>query len=159
MNQNQDASLAPPRFVDGGSMCIAGIGNRYTSDASAGIAAQWQRIQPYLGRVPGQVGKLAYGVCRNGPDGGFEYLCGVEVGDAGALPPGWTQLQLAPARYAVFVHRGPVSAIRSTFEAIWRTWLPASGCRVADAPILECYGETFNPENGSGGIEIWVPLA
>ena len=50
------------------------------------------------------------------------------------------------------------SAIRRTFSAIWSKWLPESGHKPADAPVLERYGPEFNPVNGTGGFEIWIPI-
>ena len=56
MDETPNTNLAPPRFVDGKLLLIAGIGERYDCDSSAGIPAQWQRFLPHFGRVPGQVG-------------------------------------------------------------------------------------------------------
>jgi predicted transcriptional regulator YdeE len=30
---------------------------------------------------------------------------------------------------------------------------------MAEAPCFERVGEEFNPETGTGGIEIWIPVA
>src|SRR5215467_2661094 len=44
--------LAPPRFVDGKALLIAGLGERYDFESNAGIPAQWQRFVPHLGHIP-----------------------------------------------------------------------------------------------------------
>ena len=80
-------------------------------------------------------------------------------------PLGISQYRLAkdisvPARrYAVFAHRGPVSTVTETFDAIWHTWLPKSGLEIDGPPqITEVYGESFDPKTGTGGFEIWIAI-
>ncbi len=152
-------TLEPPRFVDGKALLIAGIGERCTEESAANIPAQWQRFVPHLGHIAGQVGNVAYGVLCNGDDdGNYDYVCGVEVADFAGLPKDWARVRVPAQRYAVFRHRDHVSSIRSTFQAIWNEWLPASGCQVVDAPFFERYGEEFDGRTGSGGCEIWLPV-
>jgi AraC family transcriptional regulator len=57
----------------------------------------------------------------------------------------------------VFRHRDHISTIRRTVVTIWNKWLPESGREVADAPDFERY-QDFDPERGTGSIEIWVAL-
>jgi AraC family transcriptional regulator len=161
MTNSPRASLNPPRFENGGLLLIAGLGERYDGESSgAGIPAQWQRFHPYMGSIAGRVGKSAYGVCYNTDDAGnMDYLCGVEVRDFSALPPDFARLRLPERKYVVFFHREHISAIRTTWNAIWNQWLPESGHEVADAPFFELYSEAFDPRTGNGGVELWVPLA
>ena len=159
MDETLLTHLAPPRFEDGRPFLVAGLSERYTCESAAAIPSQWQRFNEYFGKVPGQVGNVAYGVCYNADDAGnIDYLCGVEVGDFSALPAEFSRLRIAAQRYAVFSHRDHVSAIRRTWNTIWNTWLPASGYLPADAPNFERYDEKFDPVSGMGGLEIWLPL-
>ncbi|WP_439887308.1 AraC family transcriptional regulator [Pseudomonas sp. MBLB4123] len=152
--------LSEPRFVEEGPLLIAGLGERFSVDQSQGIAALWQRFVPHIGRVPGQLGGETFGLCCNpDEDGGFEYIAGVRVDRLDRLPPGFSRLQLPARRYAVFLHRGHISAIHETFAAIFQRWLPASGLEVADAPEFERYSADFDPLAGTGRVEVWVPLA
>ena len=70
MDETLLTNLEPPRLVNGRTLLIAGLSERYSSETSAGIPAQWQRFAPYLGNIPGQVGRTAYGVVCNGDDSG-----------------------------------------------------------------------------------------
>jgi AraC family transcriptional regulator len=159
MNSTPTADLAPPRFETVGPMLIAGLVARHDCQSPAGIPDQWQRFSPYIGIIPTQVGKVAYGVVYNfDSDSNFDYLCGVEVSDASELPQGITSLQVAGQKYAVFAHRGHIAGIRATIAAIWSKGIPESGCQVAAAPTLERYGPEFNPLTGMGGLEIWIPI-
>jgi AraC family transcriptional regulator len=152
--------LEAPRFENSKPMLIAGIGQRYDVETSAGIPAQWQRFMPYFETgVAGQIGKVAYGVACNFDDAGnFEYISGVEVSSFSSLPADWSHLRIAEQRYAVFTHRDHISTIRRTLNTIWNKWLPESGFQAADAPCIERYDENFDSRTGMGGLEIWVAV-
>jgi len=152
--------LETPRYVDLGTLLVAGLGMRCNSASVAGIPSLWERFARSIGQVPGQVGRAAYGVICNGDDeGDYDYIAGVEVADFGALSPEWSRVRIPAQRYAVFVHRDHVSTIRRTWFTIWNRWLPESGQVLAEAPEFERYGEDFDPQTGTGTVEIWIPLA
>ena len=96
MNSTPTADLAPPRFETHNPMLIAGLVERHDCQSPAGIPNQWQHFSPYIGIIPGQVGKSAYGVIFNfDSDSNFDYLSGVEVANASDLPTGITSLEIA----------------------------------------------------------------
>ncbi|HEX2280456.1 MAG TPA: AraC family transcriptional regulator [Thermomicrobiales bacterium] len=157
--QSPYAILKPPRFEIAEPLLIAGLGERYTDETSAGIAAQWQRFHPYMGHIPGQIDGAAYGVGYNSDDeGNREYITGVQVTGFSDLPDEFSRLRVPARRYAVFAHEDHVATIRRTWATIWNKWLPVSGHDVADAPDFEHYDEAFDPRTGTGGLEIWIPL-
>jgi AraC family transcriptional regulator len=159
MDETLLTTLEPPRIVDGKTLLIGGIGERYTSETSARMPAQWQRFVPHIGHIPGQIGRTAYGVVCNTDDAGnTEYICGVAVADFSRLPPDWSRLRIPEQRYAVFFHHDHVSTIRRAWFTIWNQWLPESGHHAADGPSFELYGENFDGVTGLGGVEIWVPI-
>jgi AraC family transcriptional regulator len=151
--------LDAPRFEDGKGLKIAGLNESYTFETRHNIPAQWGKLCEFMGKIPGQSGENTYGVCWNyKPECGFDYLCGVEVSGDQPTPAGFTMLDIAPRRYAIFTHTGHVSKLPETLDVIWRKWAPDSGLHFADAPSFERYTEGFNAETGFGGMEIWVPL-
>ncbi|MGJ4943228.1 GyrI-like domain-containing protein [Bradyrhizobium sp. HKCCYLS1011] len=159
MDSTPLANLAPPRIISTKPLLVAGVGDRFSHDNAAGIPALWQRFHQTVDAIPGRVGGDAYGVCCNGDDAGnFDYIAGVEVTDFSDLPRDFSKVRIPAATFAVFAHSEHVSTIRRTMSAIWNHWLPASGYKVADAPIFERYGARFDPETGNGGFEIWVPV-
>jgi AraC family transcriptional regulator len=151
--------LEPPRIENGERLLIAGLGGRYTCETSAGIPSQWQRFLTHLGRIPGQLGRTAYGVrCNSDEAGNFDYVCGVEVRDFSRLPADWSRVRIAEQRYAIFSQHDHISTIRSTWNTIWNNWLPESRYKVVDAPDFERYGDDFDSVTGTGGFEIWLPI-
>jgi predicted transcriptional regulator YdeE len=156
----QVLGLPTPKFQKGPDLLVAGLNASYDKDTRAKIPQQWQRLAPYLGKVPGQVGEDAYGVCHaSGPDCRFEYLAGVAVSSPERLPEGFTMFKVDARRYAVFTHPGHVSSLPATIDTIWAKWAPDCDLPVAHgAPCLERYTREFNPGTGLGGMEVWIPL-
>ncbi|NUS21417.1 MAG: AraC family transcriptional regulator [Mesorhizobium sp.] len=159
MDSSLLTTLEPPRFETSRPFLVAGLGERYSCETSAGIPMQWQRFAPYIGNIPGEVPGGFYGVCLNGDDAGnFDYVVGVEVKDFSDLPKDFYRVRVPAQKYAVFAHREHISTIRRTVNTIWNKWLPASGHEIADAPEFERYGPEFDAHTGNGGLEIWVPI-
>jgi AraC family transcriptional regulator len=160
MDETLIVPLEAPRFEAGRALLIAGLGVRYTFETNQGIPEQWQRFAPYIGNIPDQVGRVAYGVCCNSDgSGSFEYVAGVEVASFAGVPEEFSRLRIAAQRYAVFSHRAHISTLRATVYTIWKQWLPASGHTVVDAPNFERYDERFDARTGLGTVEVWLPIS
>jgi AraC family transcriptional regulator len=80
------------------------------------------------------------------------------VADGSALPPGLQHLPVAAERYAVFTRRDHISKIRNSWDAIYSEWPAASGHTLVQAPQFESCSEDFNPQTGTGVVEIWIPI-
>ena len=151
--------LEAPRREVGETLLIAGLGERYSFETNRGIPFQWQRFRPYFGNVPGQVGRMTYGVCCNADGAGnFEYLAGVAVANFADVPAELHRIRIPEQEYVVFRHRSHISGLRQCVYTIWNQWLPASDHVIADSPDFELYGEDFDPRVGTGTIEIWLPV-
>ena len=147
MDDRRTTTLAPPRIEQGRLLLIAGLGGRFSHDTNQNIPALWQRLQPHLGSVPGQVfagggakGGRTFGVCYNMDDDcNFDYLAGVEASGFSDLPAEFARLRIPARRYAIFTHREHVSTMRDVSMTIWTKWLPEfglRGCRCALPRIL-----------------------
>ena len=158
MDETAKTTLQPPRTENGKAFLVAGLVERVAFDNLAALPGLWHRFGEHLGHVPGQVGGVAYGICYNTDDTGFDYIAGVEVVGFDSMPKEFARLRVAPQHYAVFTHAEHVSAVRGTFMAIFNDWLPGSGHVPADAPVFERYDERFDARTGMGGFEIWVPI-
>ena len=160
-DQVRGLQLERPRLENGKPLIIAGLRGHYTTATWAGLPAQWQRFAFRLGEIPGQVGRTTYGLSFNLPNG-VDYLTGVEVTGIAGLPDEFSHVSIPAQRYAVFPHRGHVSKVWDTCDAIGK-WLPESGYQPAPtsagAPdFFERYGPGFDPQIGMGDIEVWVPI-
>ena len=154
-----------PRLESHGPMFIAGLRGHYTFETLDDIPAQWARFAPYIGNIPGQVGEADYGLCIDMLTGtnGFDYLTGVEIADSTNLPPDWVTVRIPAQSYAIFSHDGHVSTIRDTARRIGEEWLPDSGREIAQISagqpnLIERYGKEFDPQSGTGDIELWLPI-
>src|SRR5579883_631442 len=159
MTENTVLPQTRTRLETSQARLIADLSQRYTCENSAVIPSQRQRFLHNCGHVPGQVGRIAYGVSYNQAErGNFDYLCGIEVKDFAKLPTEFDRVRVPEHKYLVFTHEGHISGIRATWNSIWNQWLPQSGLQLADGPFLERYDETFDPQTGFGGVEIWIPV-
>jgi AraC family transcriptional regulator len=163
MKKSPAVKLEAPRMENDKALRIAGLRGHYTSETMKNIPELWQRFAPHIGAVPGQVRRVAYGLCFNplSPDG-IDYLAGVEVSSSSSIPAEFSVATIPAQKYAVFSHHGHVSKLNETLDAIDK-WLPGSGLQVsrgvAGAPdFFERYSEEFNPQTGMGGMEVWVPV-
>jgi AraC family transcriptional regulator len=149
-----------PRFEKGTTLVLAGLRKRYTFETMTEIPALWSAFGPRIGTIPAVVGAAAYGVITGTPDGtGFDYLAGVEVSETAALPSDLTTIAVPAQRYAVFSHPGSVATLCETIDHAFHQWLPTSGHELSGHPdFFERYGERYNPETGTGDIEIWIPI-
>ncbi len=147
------ARIEPARFEDGRPMLIAGLSERYTQATAGDIPSLWRRLAPYLGKIPGQVGHVAYGFVSkmSSADGGFDYMAGVEVSRADVITDGFVSLSIPAHRYAVFAHGGHVSKLKDMISEIWNDWPPTSGYKTSTMPgLLERYGPGFNTWHRNG---------
>ena len=163
MKKSPAMQLEAPRLESGKALRIAGLRQHYTSETMKNIPELWRRFAPHIGNIPGQMGRVAYGLCFNAlsPEG-IDYFAGVQVSSTSGLPDEFGVATIPAQKYAVFSHREHVSKLRETLDAIDK-WLPGSGlevgCEAAEAPnFFERYSEEFDPRTGMGGVEIWVPI-
>jgi AraC family transcriptional regulator len=154
--------LEKPRFETHRAFLVAGFRGNFP-EPPKGLPELWGRFGPHIGKIPGQVGRVAYGVASAvSPQGACDYTAGVEVTDFSALSNDFTRITIPANRYAVFAHHDHVSTLADTIDRVLRTWLPQSGLALqqssAGGPVFfERYGEAFDPQAGRGDVEVWFP--
>ena len=153
------AVLAPPRFEVGKPMLFVGLSARHSFAAPHAIPGQWREFMARYGEIPDKISQIPVGVSANMDDeGDFDYLCAVEVKRFSGAPRELSELRIPAQSYAVFLHREHVSKIGATYAEIWGHWLPDHAKTAADGANLERHLETFDPNTGLGGVEIWIPM-
>jgi len=158
--EEKTIELSEPRRERSGPLTIVGLSRWYKYREVGGIPAQWVDFQPFEGTLGERKG-LWYGVCDgfNETEGTFRYTCGVAVDAANDVPPELEIIELPVRTYLAFAHKGHISELRHTMNAIWGQYLPASPDQAdGAAPMFELYDEKFDAKTGRGGLEIWIPI-
>ena len=155
--------MQTPHFHELPPLLIAGLREPLNEQSAQTIPVLWQKFAPYKGKIPCQLGQVAYGLCVKSNDssnGSFYYMAGCEVSEFLNLPDQLSPLIVPAHKYAVFSHEQHISKIRETIDYIFDKWLPASGKKHNPQSIhfFERYTEEFNPQTGMGGTEIWLPI-
>jgi AraC family transcriptional regulator len=155
----QPSKLKEPTIRASKELLIAGLQSHYTPQTVGDIPQLWQQLMAHLGKIPGQAGHATYGVGFNMGPSGFDYIAGVEVSGASAIPSEFSKLTIPAQKYYVFIHEGHVSKIPETINAILNEWIPSSRRGIGNFPsLLERYGDGFNPQTGLGDMELWLPV-
>ena len=163
MSEAPVIKLQPPRLQDRRALLMAGLQEHYTPETMHTIPAQWKRLP--FGKIPGQLGRMAYGVVFNLDEksGEFDYFCGVEISTISPAHAMFKTYKSPQQKYAIFCHRDNVSRLRDSIHTIFNAWLPTSGQTLAHPAaaspnLVEYYGENFDPESGTGDMEVWIPI-
>ncbi len=151
----------PCHIVTSRALTLAGRKGTFAIGPSPGIKDLWQSLMVDFGKIEGQIGLHAYGVCFNfdgTPESGghMDYLAVVQVANAGAVP-GYLHTMIIPARkVAVFTHQGDMVTLSETWARIFAEGLPEAMLKVADGPQFEVYD--YSSGDYGGTVEIHVPV-
>ena len=121
------------------------------------ISQLWEAFGPRMSEITNVVGQ-AYGVIDNHDETGeFDYIAGIKVGSAAAIPEGMVSFTVPEHLYAVFTCTLPT--LFETFQRIYKEWLPQSGFKRDDGPEFELYDENFDPRNEDSKMYIYIPVS
>lgn len=143
-------------------LVVAGRQGRFAVGPSPGIKNLWVKVMEDFGRINGQIGFKAYGVCHNfsgdqkSGKGFMDYLAGVAVLDGGAVAGYLATLDIPARREAVFVVGSDVAKLPQAWSLLFTTLLPSARLEVAPGPQYEVY-DYADPDK-PGDIEIHVPV-
>lgn len=159
MTPSAERQLAPIRTESPGEMLMIGLSGVFTSPR--GIPELWQQFAPHIGKTPGQIGNVAYGIVTNDNSDvkRFHYMAAVRVATFANVPAQLSKLTIPAYRYKIFRHDGHASQMSSTIEKLAKMSAFTPGIPVADKSLafLEYYGEGFDPKTDLGDIEVWIP--
>ena len=149
-----DLMRQPLRTLTTPPLILAGRNRTYKlgPDTRMNMKELWGVFMEDFGKIEGQVGFSAYGVCHSINANMMDYMCAVEVKDAGQIPNYLFSLTIPARRTAVFLHEGDIAGLPATWAQIFDEWLPATKLQVAEGPQFEVYGEDENR------IEIFIPV-
>ncbi|HUO93702.1 MAG TPA: AraC family transcriptional regulator [Rhizomicrobium sp.] len=153
-------ALEEPEIVPDGPLLFVGLSERVDfANAPRLVPALWQRFMPHYESIPDKANPIPVGVTTNlDDDGNFDYVAAVEVKRFDEVRAPLVKVSVPRQTYAVFQHRGHISTVGQTFDAIWNDWLSFHGKTAADGPSLERANPGFDTMTGNGGETLWVPL-
>ena len=101
---------------------------------------------------------VSYGLMGNldRESGIFDYMAGYEYTHEGAIPKGMETWDVPAQRYAVFTATLPT--LLEVFDFIYKDWLPNSEFQREPGVEFELYDETFNPQDGSSILYLYIPV-
>lgn len=143
---------------------ITVIGLSYYGDNSQGeIPALWGTFCSRMTEIADVVGRCAYGLCLETDDydetGKFEYIAALPVSSVDMVPQGMVSREIPAGEYAVFTHKGPVSALRDTYENIYGTWVKEAKLNVLNGFDFELYDHRFtSADDPKSELDIYIPL-
>jgi AraC family transcriptional regulator len=149
-----------PTLVDRPALHVVGLQRLYTPATMAEIPALWDAFVPRLDEIEDACGDRTYGVCQDDAQGKdtFAYTAAIEVASLARVPHGMVGFTIPAGTWAVFTHRGPISKIVETFDAIFTTGLATAKLERCGALDLEVYDERFDPATGTGEVDIYIPV-
>jgi AraC family transcriptional regulator len=148
----------PLRLVGMATRCFGTDSDK--SNFANAQPALWNAFLPRIGELDRVAPKMAYGVVRVPEEGDeLEYLAAFEVPPSAPIPSGMVVREVPGARYAKFVHRGPLSRLDQTLNYVYSSWLLASSMRHTGGSDLEIYDERFIPNSESSLIHYAIPVA
>ena len=155
--------LEAPRIETSQSLQLVGLQQNYNSKTRNEIPKQWERFAPQIPALSGKSMGVAYGVVLAGsaPDS-IHYFCGVEACENAKLSGEFTHVSIPAHRFAKFSHHDHVSKLHETEMAIMDNWAAEHRNEMARDPklplMVEYYGPKFNPQTGTGDMEVWIPV-
>ena len=152
-----------PEKIHTGAFRVVGPGGDFSHEDMSGIPALWTEFARRAGEIPNPDSTpAAFGAMFGAPNN-FAYVAGLSS-SGGAVPEGMRELEVPAGNYAKFAFQakgadGFADLVREHFEKIGKEWMPASGLKMRwPAPVLERYGEKFDPQTMTGEVEIWMPV-
>jgi AraC family transcriptional regulator len=159
-----------PELVERPRRHMVGLATRFYSvdsernNIGENLPPLWAAFIPRLREIPGAVPGVCYGiVCQAEPDSELlDYTAAMEVNgapDETSLPPGTVHVEVPPATYARFTHRGEAKLIDQTVNYIYSTWLGQSGKRHTYGPDLEIYDSRYDATSPDSVMFYAIPVA
>jgi AraC family transcriptional regulator len=151
--------LAPPTIKTREAFHVTGIDGAFKFSTIPEIPALWAKLNAREDEIEAAEAGLAFGICHGQGEDGFRYLAGFPTVRGASVPNGMARLAIPAGRYAVFEHKGHVTELHRTMQAIFDRGLTDAGLTTRDGPELEVYDKRFDPKTGRGTVEIWIPVA
>lgn len=156
-----------PKFVEKQEIKLVGMQVRHTLK-NPRYTALWGKFMPRQGEIADALSPAGYEVCCAEPGTNyadfnenteFSTMAAVAVKDFSRVPAGMVTRVLPAGKYAVFTHKGPMSAMKMTYGYIFGVWAVSGRCELAHADDFALYDERFkSPESPDNEVDIYIPV-
>ncbi len=149
-------------FATKDTFTVVGIEKEFEFQESSKIIPEM--VHEVLGRkseIKNVQGVASYGITTKVSDTKMTYIYAVNVSKVEDLPVGMVSKEIPSQEYAVFIHKGPITNIKETYDYIFSKWLKENDVETIQAPSFEYYGEKFIPYGdkiADSIIEINLPI-
>lgn len=92
------------------------------------------------------------------PQTEFTKWAAIEVVSIENIPNGFDCFVIENGLYAVFLHKGPATEFKRTFQFIFGQWLPNSEYVIDDRPHFEVLRENYKNDDPNSKEEVWIPI-
>ena len=136
---------------------VVGFDVDCTHEDISGIPPLWEKFVSRMDEFKDL--RESYGVCFDQP-GGFKYVVGAKIIDAGDAPDGMRIWEVPGARYAVFHFLDKVTEMSRVFDEIFKEHLPAAGLAYDErGAVLERYpDDCWEEETGKMHADLMIPV-
>ena len=158
--------MKAPRIIEIPARKLIGI-SKSMSIANDKTSQLWQQFMPRRKEIINRVNQNFYSMQVYNknlvmkdftPTTVFDKWAVVEVHSFDQVPEGLQMYNLTGGKYAVFIHKGPASAFKPTFDYIYGVWLPASEFELDQREHFELLEEGYVPTDPNAEEEVWIPV-
>ncbi|MBN2891090.1 MAG: GyrI-like domain-containing protein [Bacteroidales bacterium] len=127
----------------------------------------WKKFMPRLNEIVDSMDTTLYSIknyeayfwyLEDKMDRPFEKWTTMEVKSFDNIPEGMETYEFKGGKYAVFVHKGPVSTYFDTIRYIFEEWVPNSGYQIDNREHFEVLDEKYKPYSEDSEETIWLPI-
>ena len=126
----------------------------------------WRSFMPQRKQISNPVSSDLYSIEIYGtaffekfsPEREFDKWAAVEVTNFQSVPDNMEIMIVPTGLYAVFLHKGPASAVSNLYQLILGTWMLKSAYLLDDRPHLAVMGAKYKSEDPSSEEELWIPI-
>jgi AraC family transcriptional regulator len=128
------------------------------------IPKLWQEYMPRRHEIKNTTSEYNLGVTfdipanENARSDEMNYLAGTQVSNFDHIPSSMDKIVIPAGNCAVFTHKGELEKFGDTMMFIFGSWLPQSGKKMRNAPIIEMYDERFKLNQPDSEIDVYIPI-
>ena len=157
------AVVVTPEYRTLDAFTVVGMGTDFIPPETEHLTRLWEQFNARIPAMVGEYPNVAFGVMNSLTrddvrNDRLHYTAAIAVPSTYPVPEGMERIAIPPSRYAVFVHKGHISAFDKTMSFIWKMWAAQNADRLANTPDFERYDERFDIQTLSGEVEIWIPV-